>query len=295
MILAILALALVAYQLNDFGQQLTFIDEENTRKEIQVKVRWRPLLRLARKLNLHLAHFYQRKLQAQQQERQVQETLAGLSHDIRTPLTSLEGYLQLLEQAEDEAEKQRYFQVLHLRIDSLNKILTQLFTYVKLQQETYSLNLEAVNLTDLAAHSLFSFYEDFKQQGFDLSIDFPDTALYVQGQSEALGRVLQNIFVNALHHGSSIVQVQLSASETEAIFRCNNSMAKDVRLEEDDVFRQFYKADPARGGSSTGLGLYIAKKLVEKMGGRLEVEIREQQFNLTLALQLAQNSQEVKK
>jgi signal transduction histidine kinase len=288
LIFVLLGMILVAYQLNDFSHQLAFIDEENTRKEIQVQVRWRPLLRLARQLNVHLSNFYRRGQQAMQQERQVQETLAGLSHDIRTPITSLEGYLQLLEQTENETERQRYFKIMYLRLDSLSQILTQLFTYVKLQQEAYSLDLEAVNFTDLAAHSLFSFYEDFRQQDFNLSVDFPDAPLYVMGQVDALNRVLQNIFVNALHHGSGMVQVKLQSTEAEAVFLCSNGMAKDVHLEEDEVFRQFYKADPARGGSSTGLGLYIAKKLVEKMGGRLEVEIREQQFSLALALQLTQ-------
>ncbi len=288
--LALLGLILVAYQLNDFSRQLAFIDEEKTRKEIQVQVRWRPLMRLARQLNAHLANFYRKGQQARLQERQVQETLAGLSHDIRTPLTSLEGYLRLLEQTEDEVERQRCFRVLHLRLDSLSQILTQLFTYTKLQQEAYNLDLETVNFTDLAAHSLFAFYEDFKQQDFDLQVEFPDASLYVVAQTEALDRVLQNIYVNALHHGSGKVLVRLNATTTEAVLLCRNSMAANVNLDEDEVFSQFYKADPARGGSSTGLGLYIAKKLVEKMGGRLEVEISEQQFSLILALQLAQES-----
>lgn len=102
----------------------------------------------------------------------MKETITNLSHDIRTPLTSLDGYFQLLSQSESEEEQQHYIAVIQSRIISLKDMLEELFTYTKLQNESYEIALEPVDFGKCVFDTVFSFYDEFQKKGIKPEIDF---------------------------------------------------------------------------------------------------------------------------
>lgn len=219
-------------------------------------------------------------------ENSLKETITNLSHDIRTPLTSLDGYFQLLAQADTTEEREHYIAVIQERIGSLKWMLEALFTYTRLQNESYELELEQIDFSKCVYDTAFSFYDEFQRQGIEPEISFYEGSLPVSGNQEAIRRILQNIVKNALEHGHTRLSMSLTCQDGRCTFRCSNDVQNPDDIDISQVFTRFYKADAARTYTSTGLGLSIAKGLTDKLGGELTAELKECDFSVQLSLPL---------
>ena len=210
---------------------------------------------------------------SQRSETQLKETITNLSHDIRTPLTSLDGYFQLLQQSDSEEERRKYVEIIQSRISSLKEMLEELFTYTRLQDADYKLETERIDFGKCAYDTVFSFYDEFQSRGIEPRVDFCGGHLFVMGNEEAAHRALQNLIRNALVHGHTGITLELKSGGRKVVFRCANDVEHPEEIDIRQVFSRFYKADSARTHTSTGLGLSIAKGLVERMGGEIRAEL----------------------
>ena len=113
---------------------------------------------------------------------QLKETITNLSHDIRTPLTSLDGYFQLLQQSDSEEERRKYVGIIQSRISSLKEMLEELFTYTRLQDADYELEMERIDFGKCAYDTVFSFYDEFQNRGIEPQVDFFAAAISLSGQ-----------------------------------------------------------------------------------------------------------------
>ena len=215
---------------------------------------------------------------AQHNEMQLKETITNLSHDIRTPLTSLDGYFQLLQQSDSEEERRKYVGIIQSRISSLKEMLEELFTYTRLQDADYELETGRIDFGKCAYDTVFSFYDEFQNRGIEPQVDFCGGHLFVRANDEAVRRALQNLIRNALVHGHTGISLELFEENGKAVFRCSNDVAHPEEIDIERVFSRFYKADSARTHTSTGLGLSIAKGLVERMDGEIRAELEEERF-----------------
>ena len=218
------------------------------------------------------------KNNARKNEEHLKETITNLSHDIRTPLTSLDGYFQLLAQSDSEEEQRHYIEVIQSRISSLKDILEELFTYTKLQNEQYELKMETVDFGKCVYDTVFSFYDEFQTKGLEPEIDFCEGNILIEGNTEAIRRILQNIIKNALVHGSQKIRMKLFSENNDIIFLCENDLENPGDIDIKKIFSKFYKADTARTSNTTGLGLSIAKSLVERMDGTIIAKIVNDMF-----------------
>lgn len=216
-------------------------------------------------------------------ERHMKDTIMNLSHDIRTPLTSLDGYFQLLLRSEQPAEQQQYAAIINNRLLSLKEILDELFTYAKLTNKSYEIELTACHIKEILLSVIFSFYEDFKHSGIEPQIDLPQRDIVIFANEAALRRVFQNILKNGLEHGKEKISVQsvLSGHNIEICFR--NDYRSSTPIDAGRVFDRFYKADDARSRTSTGLGLPIAKELVHRMNGSISAAARNDIFTIKVS------------
>lgn len=139
----------------------------------------------------------------------------------------MDGYFQLLTQSQSEEERQHYIAVIQSRIVSLKDMLEELFTYTKLQNETYELEIEPLDFGKSVFDTVFSFYDEFQRKGIEPQIDFCDGHLPILGNPEAIRRALQNIIKNALEHGQKQISFSLSVRDKQAVFRCRN----DVKIQ----------------------------------------------------------------
>ncbi|WP_440896549.1 sensor histidine kinase [Amphibacillus sp. Q70] len=233
-------------------------------------------------LNQWIAHESELKKLNLDKERRMKETINGLSHDIRTPLTSLDGYCQLLSECEDQTQRQKYLAIMTDRIDSLKTLIEELFLYTKLQNKTYQLKLLDVDINQLVFDTVFSFFEDFTQRDIVPRIELSENPVIVNGDETALKRVFQNIIKNALEHGCNDFALELIEEKQKVILRFTNSYHNLEKIDPERIFERFYKGDKTRKKTSTGLGLAIAKELIERMNGTVLVDVDDTVFSVSI-------------
>ena len=150
-VIIVLVCILVSYmrQIKDICRQLRFLKEHESNMLITKEIKLGKIKELTDLLNEMLKERREEAAQYVKKERMIADTYTNLSHDIRTPLTSMDGYFQLLETCSDEADRKRYIGIIQERIESLKEMLEELFTYTKLKNETYELKKERQNLTQI--------------------------------------------------------------------------------------------------------------------------------------------------
>ena len=281
---AITILILIVYrrQVKMTCRQLAFLKEHQTNLRLTSDLPLKELNELVDGINDILDLSREIRKSAQQSEDSLKETITNLSHDIRTPLTSMDGYFQLLVQSDSEEERQHYIAVIQNRITSLKDMLEELFTYTKLQNESYELAVESLDFGKCVFDTVFSFYDEFQKKDIEPKIDFCEGHLFIAGNHEAIRRALQNIIKNALEHGQKKIVFELQQNNDQVIFRCLNDVENPDEIDMAQVFSRFYKADSARSNTSTGLGLSIAKGLIEKMGGTIQADLNANIFAIEI-------------
>ena len=277
-IIAILILNAYRRQVRKTCRQLAFLKENQTNLHLTSELPFPELYDLIDSINDVMDLSREIQNYSRQNEDSLKETITNLSHDIRTPLTSMDGYFQLLSQSTSEEERQRYIAIIQSRITSLKDLLEELFAYTKLQNENYVLALENLDFGKCVFDTVFSFYDEFQRKGIEPQIDFCEERLPMTGNAEATRRALQNIIKNALEHGQKKILFMTKNDSEQVMFRCVNDVENPAEIDMTQVFSRFYKADSARSSTSTGLGLSIAKGLVEKMGGSITAELNENIF-----------------
>lgn len=286
----VLILIICAYrrQIKKICRQLAFQKDHKTNMRLTASLPFSELNNLIDGVNeiIDLSHKIERT--AQKNENDLKETITNLSHDIRTPLTSMDGYVQLLLQHESEQDRLHYINVIQSRISVLKDMLEELFTYTKLQNETYTLKLESLDFGKCVRDTIFSFYDELQNKGIVPEISFCEEPLQIIGNEEALHRAIQNLIKNALEHGNTSIFLGLSCEKSEAVFCCSNNVQNPDEIDTSKVFTRFYKADSARTHSSTGLGLFIAKGLVERMNGRIIANLQNSFFTVEMRFCLQQ-------
>ena len=273
-ILAILLIASIIYnllykrQIRDFVRQLRFHGKEESNREIAAELKSRCILDMQNELNQLLKRQKIQRIAYEQREEKIGQMVTDISHDIRTPLTSVIGYFQMLDECENDAEREHYKNIIYQRLQTLSFMLDEFFTYSKLSQNSCSNPKDICNVGQILCETLFLFYDDLNAKGIQAEIHIPEERFELYGNSEDFNRIFMNIMKNILTHGCKEVYIFMKKEVdfTKIVFenRTEEALPRDLSA----VFERFYKGDKARSGqASTGLGLCIVKELVEQMGG----------------------------
>lgn len=281
-VIAVSLLILYRRQVKKTCRQLEFLSENQTNLRLTADLPFPELCRLADDMNRIIDQSRQIRLDSRRSETQLKETITSLSHDIRTPLTSMDGYFQLLLESDAQEDRQRYISIIQSRIASLNDMLEELFTYARLQDSQYRFPSRRIDFSRCVCDTIFSFYEEFQAKGIEPSVTLEDERLFIQGNEEALGRTVQNLMKNTLVHGKGRIALSLFREDSCAVFQCANQVENPQEIDISQVFGRFYRADSARTKSSTGLGLSIARELTERMGGQIRADLDGNQFSVQI-------------
>lgn len=269
-------------QIAEICRRISFINEHKTNMELLSDMDSKELNLLEKEINRLIKKSRSDSLTAYKSETALKETISSLSHDIRTPLTSLDGFFQLLKDADSEEERNQYIDIIQNRINSLKSMLEELFTYTKLQNEEYQLQTAPMDFTQCVTSTIIAFYNDFEEREIDVQADFTEEKITVDCNAEAVQRIVQNILKNVLDHGSKAARMTLKREGERVVFSCANKVDNPEDVDVSKVFTRFYKSDPARTNSSTGLGLAIAKALTERMNGNITAHLDGEWFGISV-------------
>ncbi|MDD6825504.1 MAG: HAMP domain-containing sensor histidine kinase [Oscillospiraceae bacterium] len=269
-------------QIKKICRQISYIRENETNMKLTSSLDSREIITLTENINELIEVYNERITEVNKKDRQLRAILSGLSHDIRTPLTSLDGYFQIMCESDDATQKERYMTVIRQRIDALKNLLEELFTFSKLQDSDLSVNMEKQQINQIVYDSLFSYYDEFTSEGIEPNIDITDEILFVMGNNIMIQRITENIIKNSLVHSKSMVEVKLFREGDSTVFLCSNDTENPEDIDVSQVFDRFYKADKARTAASAGLGLAIAKQMTEKMNGSISASLNGDIFTITV-------------
>ena len=222
--------------------------------------------RLAAELNVQLRELRRLRLHFENGDRELKEAVTNVSHDLRTPLTAICGYLELLEREDNPPETRRYLELIAGRAQAMKQLTEELLRYsVILSAE--DMVSEPVDMVSVLEESVAGFYAALKARGIEPAIELPEGPVVRRLDRAALSRVFGNILSNALKYSVGDLKITLSAGG-EASF-ANTAPGLDG-VQVGRLFDRFFTVEAARG--STGLGLAIAKTLAERMGGTVAAE-----------------------
>lgn len=269
-------LHLLHRDMDDLCADLAAILAQDTNRLLSCPSRDAAMRRLTEGLNLQLKRLRKHRHRYLNGERALRGSLTDLSHDLRTPLTALCGYVELMKEEPLSRDGQRYLALIEERAEALKQLMEELFSYT-LAASGEELRLETVDLNRIIEKSAASFYAAFKARKIEPVICLPDQPVLRRLDPAALSRILDNLLGNALKYSAGDLHITLS-QKGEICF-ANTAPTLD-KVQAGRLFDRFFSVSAAR--SSTGLGLSIAKELTEQMNGSITAEYREQKLFIRL-------------
>lgn len=217
------------------------------------------------------------KFQAQEMvrsERTKVELVTNVSHDLKTPLTSIISYTYLLSKEEMSDEARDYVKILSQKSEKLKAIVNDVFTLAKAASGA-EIKHERLDLAMLINQTIASNQDIIEQSGFAVKTTVPDEAVFIMGDGDKLSRVLQNLLDNALKYSlrGTRVYIELSVSERRAQAIFKNTAAEEMQFTAEEITERFTRGDKSRTDGGSGLGLSIAKTFTEACGGAFRIEL----------------------
>lgn len=203
--------------------------------------------------------------------------IAHLSHDLRTPLTSMLGYIELLQQNPtiSEVQRQQYLRVITAKGDKLDTLIRDFFELSKLESSDAPLEMTCINLIDIIQEEIVSFYHQLKEAHLSPQLKLPSDSLFVLGNPHGIERILNNLFSNILRYGASggLFGVEVRESDEWVHVDVWDNGQGITEFDMNQIFDRLYTGTISRNiqHQGNGLGLTIVKQLVEKQGGRIQV------------------------
>lgn len=275
-IVLLLRLFFINKEIKSIVRQLEDYNNFRTRKKLDISLLNKNIESLAQCINNHIE--ISKKLQIKQfnSEEELKNMISSVSHDLRTPLTAITGYLQMLRKDDISDEKRKkYLDIASNRAKDLQGLINQFFMLTVIEDNKYNINLESVDLKEVFIEILTSFYDEFTSKNIEPKIEVCDNEINVLGDYASIKRVIENLMINISKHSKGDVKVAINVSDSFAELTVIDYIYNSNEIKAENLFNRFYKADKARKVNSTGLGLSIVKELMLKMKGNAEAEIED--------------------
>ena len=275
-VVLLVKLWLLRRSLDEISKQLGDRLSQDTNSPIFLSVRDTCARRLATELNIHLKELRRQRQRYQQGDAELKAAVTNISHDLRTPLTAIRGYLDLLERESLPEKSVRYLDQIENRTEAMTRLTEELFRY-SLSADQSELVREEMDLCRCLEESLVSFYANLAQRNIVPDISLPEQSVVRSLDPYAVGRIFENIISNALKYSDGDFSAVLMEDGT-AVFSNSASALNQVAAAQ--LFDRFYTVETGRG--STGLGLSIAKLLTERMGGTIQADYRAERLYISV-------------
>ncbi|WP_028547180.1 sensor histidine kinase [Paenibacillus taiwanensis] len=263
--------------LEHIQHKLHVIVSESSSEKVMVFTDDEPLIGVLNEINI-LLDYHLKSLAAHARiEISTKKMLSNISHDLKTPLTVVLGYLETikLDSGMEQGERDRLLHNVHRKTLEVLDLINQFFDLAKLESGDKDIPITKLHLNEICRMSMLQYYDILSTRGFKVSIDIPDTPLYVWGNEDALNRILNNLISNAIQHGGDGKEIGITVSGMgqEAFFSVWDKGKGIHELHVDQVFERMYTLEDSRNKAfqGSGLGLTITKRLVEAIGGTIEL------------------------
>lgn len=257
-------LCLLQKSLDEIAAQLEERLDSDTNNPIFLSARDPHARKLAGALNVQLKELRRLRQRYENGDRELKEAVTNVSHDLRTPLTAICGYLELLDRGDKTTDQARYLALIADRAEAMRQLTEELLRYSVATGPEEELTLESVDLNAAVEEAVASFYGALVEGGVTPHVSLWSERVVRRLDRAALSRVLGNLLNNALRHGGGDLEVTLDSA---GVITLSNTAPELDEVQVGRLFDRFYTVETGR--SSTGLGLSIARSLTERMGGTI--------------------------
>lgn len=242
---------------------------EDTNKLLTILADQKDIINLVNILNNLVRDMRQASIHIKNLNKNFRQSITNISHDLRTPLTTAGGYVQILQKSILDKEEQEYLSIILERQNMVKLLLEQLFEYVRIESGEIVYEKVPIDAKKVLIDTLAMYYDDFNSKGQEPIIHLPEEPCIIRGDEQGVKRIFSNILFNAVVHGKGEYHFEIRESKGY-IFTFSNISEPMTKDDLDNIFERFYTKDQSRNKKTTGLGLSIAKEITKQFDGTIE-------------------------
>lgn len=265
-------------------------DELSENRIVKLPVQDACLEELLEAINENLTAIRREHIAYGNKERLLKEQIENISHDLRTPLTAVLGYLKLMDKDSFDTADAEYLEIAIRRSEALQTLISQFYELSRVTSEEFSIKKEPVDAARILRETCLEHYAQFEAQHLAADCPLPAHEIRIPGDADALKRIFSNLLQNALRYAQSRISVRAQKNGTDNsvcfIFE-NDILPEQMPADPARLFDRFYMQEQSRSRGGTGLGLTISKSLTEHMGGSITADCRTQGQETIFSIQAA--------
>lgn len=259
------------------------IENFGTNELVRTNTHSKSLIRFATKINQLIQLFKEDQQFTQRREIELKQEITNISHDLRTPLTSIKGFSELLtDRSLSETEKEEFLAIIQKKIDNLTMMVDLFYELSQIDSADKQLIMEQHFLDQLVVEAMLMFYDDFEKSQLRIHVD--EVVLPpIIADKKATNRIVTNIIQNALRYAKSYLTITLIEDEKYVWLRAINDVTEFNRTEINRIFDRTFRLDNSRTAGHLGLGLHIVRQLINKQGGKVVADVHKNEFRIDVA------------
>ena len=271
-------------EIKKIADQLEQLVSDNSEKMVDISFVDKELERLAGLFNQYNDKQRQIVAGAIQDEEFLKDSVANISHDLRTPLTVILGHLQLIAKTDLDPEQKERFDIVNNKAVRMKELVDTFYEYSLVTTSNAEMKHEKINILNMLIDFISDCAPLMDKKGITPQIDLPEHSVYIFSDRNAIDRILQNLITNSIRYSAGDISVKLEKTNDGIILSVTNPIPKDSELDPDRMFDRFYTGDSSRSSGGTGLGLAVVKELSEKLGGSVKAQRDGDQLTVVLTL-----------
>lgn len=253
-----------------------------TNELLKTQVQSKNLVAFVSAMNRLLLRYKKEQQHYAKKEQELRKEITNISHDLRTPLTSIKGFTELLQSENFSShEEKEYLDIIYRKVVLLTKLTDSFYVISQVESNDYPIQKEKIDLNQLVIELMMSFFEEFNEASLQVSVDEVNLS-EITADLKATTRILTNLIQNAIRYAKSYFRIAFSEDDEFVILTFTNDVHEFDETQLNTIFKRSFSMEPSRSKGQTGLGLYIVKKLVEKQNGKVKAAINNNEFKLSL-------------
>lgn len=271
LIICLVYILILNTQINSINNQIELKLKEKNRRPITVQFISKKITKLSQNINKALKNEEDMRSEIIRNENEFKDMIANISHDLRTPLTAIKGYQQLIDSEKLSHDQKEKLHIAMKHTSELGDLIEHFFEYSRLANSEPKIEIKRVNITSVIIECIISVIPQFESKNLKVNFD-GSNAFFAFVDKEMFIRIILNLLGNCLKYSISDVDILIDKCDENIVVSVKNKVLNLNKDDEKRIFNRFYSLDPSRNRSG-GLGLSIVKLLSEKMGGKSEASI----------------------
>ncbi|MDT2684739.1 sensor histidine kinase [Enterococcus gallinarum] len=265
------------------------INQFGTNEQLRNNLPGKELNSFVANVNHLISLFKKEEQHTIRQNIEFRQEITNVSHDIRTPLTSIKGFSELLLDPQlSSSERNEYLKIIQKKTDTLLRTVNTFYEISQLESGDTVLCFETFSLGELVVETILTFQADFEKKEINVKIKEDNFAKMILANKKATERIILNIIQNALRYSHNFFEISIQENERSLVLEAKNDGQSISSAELSKIFDRSYTIDQSRRDGQTGLGLYIVKAIAEKQGGATQATFENGIFSLAIYFQKSQ-------